>query len=136
MKGKKIVLCLIVTLLVIAFGCSGTEDSPRMPDFKNRELLTLEDSAQLIIDVYEYFCSLPPEEGLRMAVEYFEIESPEAVYAFADSITDHFHSRICTEYNNIFGIYDHFNNDYCIYNSWFESFLDYNDLMREERTRK
>ena len=58
------------------------------------------------------FFNQSPEEGLVEALDYYEIQFPEIVYAQALLETGHFSSSVCKNYNNLFGLYNSYKRDY------------------------
>lgn len=76
------------------------------------------------------FYSKLPEEGLMEALNHYGIRYPEIVYAQAQLETGYFTSRLCTEYNNIFGIYNSSRKRYERYNHWTECVKDYKNKIQ------
>lgn len=66
-----------------------------------------------------------PEKDLIAALNYYNVKFPEIVYAQAVLETGHFKSRICKEYNNLFGLYNSKTKDYYKFNHWSESIIAY-----------
>jgi flagellum-specific peptidoglycan hydrolase FlgJ len=71
-----------------------------------------------------------PEEGLVEALEYYEIQFPEIVYAQALLETGHFSSSICKNYNNLFGLYNSKIKDYYSFEHWSDSVKAYRDFVQ------
>lgn len=71
-----------------------------------------------------------PEDGLKEALAYYDIKHPDIVYAQAVLETGHFTSRICTEDNNLFGLYDSKNKCYYKFNHWTESVIAYKKYIQ------
>ena len=76
------------------------------------------------------FFSQSPEEGLIEALEYYEIQFPEIVYAQALLETGHFSSSICKNYNNLFGLYNSKIKDYYSFEHWSDSVKAYRDFVQ------
>lgn len=71
------------------------------------------------------FPGLDPQEGLRMALEYYNIKHPEIVYAQAVLETGNFKSNLCVNHNNLFGLYNSRKKEYYRFNHWVESVIFY-----------
>lgn len=71
------------------------------------------------------FMGKSPEKGLMEALDYYEVKFPEIVYAQAVLETRHFTSKICKEYNNLFGLYNNNTKNYYRFNHWSESVIAY-----------
>ena len=67
------------------------------------------------------FLNKNPEEGLREALEYYEVKYPNVVYAQAILETGNFKSDVCVKNNNLFGLYDSKNKRYYKFKHWSES---------------
>lgn len=76
------------------------------------------------------FFSQSPEEGLIEALEYYEIQFPEIVYAQALLETGHFKSKLCTQYNNLFGLYNSRTRSYYRFDNWWDSVIAYRDKVQ------
>lgn len=76
------------------------------------------------------FFSQSPEEGLKEALEYYEIQYPEIVYAQALLETGHFSSSVCKNYNNLFGLYNSKIKDYYSFEHWSDSVKAYRDFVQ------
>lgn len=76
------------------------------------------------------FFNQSPEEGLVEALEYYEIQFPEIVYAQALLETGHFSSSVCKNYNNLFGLYNSKIKDYYSFEHWSDSVKAYRDFVQ------
>lgn len=76
------------------------------------------------------FFSQSPEEGLIEALDYYEIQYPEIVYAQALIETGHFSSSVCKNYNNLFGLYNSKIKDYYSFEHWSDSVKAYKDFVQ------
>lgn len=88
--------------------------------------------ADTIINEQPKFFSQTPKEGLEEALSYYGLEHKDIVYAQAILETGHFQSRICLEYNNLFGLYDSKKGDYYKFNHWSESVIAYKEWIQEK----
>ena len=64
-------------------------------------------------------------ENILKIMEYYGLSNTDIVMAQARLETGNFTSRICKEYNNLFGLYDCSENDYYKFTSWKECILFY-----------
>lgn len=71
-----------------------------------------------------------PENHLYVVLLYYEIQYPEIVYTQAILETGYFTSRICKEYNNLFGLYNSATQDYYRFNHWSESVVAYKNYIQ------
>lgn len=76
------------------------------------------------------FFNQSPEEGLVEALEYYEIQFPQIVYAQALLETGHFTSSVCKKYNNLFGLYNSKIKDYYSFEHWSDSVKAYKDFVQ------
>lgn len=76
------------------------------------------------------FYALSPEEGLKEALIYYNVDYPDIVYSQAILETGNFKSRVCYEYNNLFGLYNSRKGDYFRFNHWVESVVAYRDMIQ------
>ena len=88
--------------------------------------------ADTIINEQPKFFSQTPKEGLEEALSYYGLENKDIVYAQAVLETGHFTSRVCLEYNNLFGLYDSKNKDYYKFNHWSESVVAYKEWIQKK----
>lgn len=72
----------------------------------------------------------PNSEALLQALDYYDIQYPEIVYAQAILETGHFKSRVCKEYNNLFGLYNSESKDYFKFEHWSDSIRAYIDCIQ------
>lgn len=76
------------------------------------------------------FFNQSPEEGLIEALDYYGIQYPQIVHAQALLETGHFTSRICKEYNNLFGLYNSTIGNYYSFEHWSDSVIAYRDFVQ------
>lgn len=87
------------------------------------------ESIAIITDAPPFYYETP-EKALREALEYYGVAYPDVVYAQAVHETGHFKSRVCREYNNLFGLYNSRKGDYYRFNHWTESVVAYRDMIQ------
>ena len=88
--------------------------------------------ADAIINEQPKFFSQTPKEGLEEALSYYGLEHKDIVYAQAVLETGHFKSKVCLNYNNLFGLYDSKNKDYYKFNHWTESVVAYKEWIQKK----
>ncbi|MEE1517367.1 MAG: glucosaminidase domain-containing protein [Lachnospiraceae bacterium] len=76
------------------------------------------------------FFNQSPKEGLVEALDYYGIQYPEIVYAQALLETGHFKSKLCTQYNNLFGLYNSRTKSYYRFDNWWDSVIAYRDKVQ------
>lgn len=76
------------------------------------------------------FFNQSPEEGLIEALDYYGIQYPQIVYAQALLETGHFKSKLCTQYNNLFGLYNSRTRSYYRFDNWWDSVIAYRDKVQ------
>lgn len=76
------------------------------------------------------FFNQSPEEGLIEALEYYNVQFPQIVYAQALLETGHFTSSVCKKYNNLFGLYNSEIKDYYSFEHWSDSVKAYRDCVQ------
>ena len=83
-----------------------------------------------VIDNKPKFFSQTPQEGLKEALEYYDIAHKDIVYAQAILETGHFTSNLCVNHNNLFGLYDSNAKEYSKFNHWSESVIAYKNWIQ------
>lgn len=73
----------------------------------------------------EFLLSETPDDYLMEALEYYNVKHKDIVYAQAILETGHFRSKVCKEYNNLFGLYNSNTKDYYKFTHWSESVVAY-----------
>lgn len=76
------------------------------------------------------FFNQSPEEGLVEALNYYGIQYPQIVYAQALLETGHFKSKLCTQYNNLFGLYNSRTRSYYRFDNWWDSIIAYKNKVQ------
>ena len=76
------------------------------------------------------FLTQSPKDGLEEALIYYKVHHEDIVYAQAILETGHFKSRVCLEYNNLFGLYNSRKKQYCRFNHWSESVIAYKNWIQ------
>lgn len=81
------------------------------------------------IVVSEFF-NLKAEEGLQDALEYYDLHHTDIVYAQAILETGYFKSNLCTEHNNLFGLYNSKTKKYYRFDHWTDGVIAYKDWIQ------
>lgn len=76
------------------------------------------------------FLTQSPKDGLEEALIYYKVHHEDIVYAQAILETGHFKSRVCLEYNNLFGLYNSRKKQYYRFNHWSESVIAYKNWIQ------
>ena len=79
----------------------------------------------------EFLTSTNPESDLIDVLNYYGVQHPNIVYAQAILETGHFRSKVCREYNNLFGLYNSRAKDYYKFDHWSESVVAYLDFIQD-----
>lgn len=82
------------------------------------------------VDVEWYIKNSTPSEALEAALEYYGVKHATIVYSQSILETGNFKSRICKEYNNLFGLVNRKTHDYFKFNHWSESVIAYRDYVQ------
>ena len=111
---------VIISLMVISLGVIVLSDYFKRSDPPN------EVDCVVKLEQPEFLLSETPDSALLLeALEYYNVQHPDIVYAQAILETGYFRSKVCKEYNNLFGLYDSKNGDYYRFNHWSESVVGY-----------
>lgn len=94
------------------------------------KIVRIVDTPTVYIISQPSFKDKSPEEGLKEALEYYGIKCPSIVYAQAVLETGHFKSAVCTNNNNLFGLYDNKNGKYYRFKHWSESVVAYKSYIQ------
>ena len=112
-----VVLSLVVVVLLDHY----KRNNP--PDYQVLDVVKLEQPEFLLKS---------PEEGLIEALDYYDVEYPNIVYAQAILETGHFKSKVYREYNNLFGLYNSRTKNYYKFDHWSESVIAYLDFIQNK----
>lgn len=100
----------------------------------NNEVKTTMKTRKDTLLIYTYdapnFYKLTPREGLKKALKYYNIKHPKIVYAQALLETGNFTSDLCTEENNLFGLYNSKTKKYYKFKHWSESVVAYKKYIQ------
>lgn len=106
-----------------------------IPQYQER-ILDLEDQLSRAILSEPDFFYLSPKDGLKEALEYYNVKNPEIVYAQAVLETGNFKSGLSVKHGNLFGLKRR-DNRYMTFDHWSASVIAYRDKVqykwREEK---
>lgn len=97
----------------------------RIPDRPIEEEFVIPEIDTLHLQQPKFFTSDNPERDLMEALIFFDVKHKDIVMAQAILETGNFKSRVCKEYNNLFGLYDSSKKDYYKFYHWSESVFAY-----------
>lgn len=122
-----ILISLIVFILIIIV-CSNHNDTYSSSiEHHTIEIIQIEQQPK-------FLTSNNPEEYLIEALNYYNVQHPEIVYAQAILETGHFKSNVCKKYNNLFGLYDSKNKRYYKFDHWSDSIIGYLNYIQYKYT--
>jgi len=127
---KKIYICFattigvfLITAIVVCTSVNSALNELHQQQKEEADMLKL--ASEVFID---------PSEDLMEALKFYNIMFPELVYSQAVLETGHFQSKVCKEYNNLFGLYNSAKGDYCHYDHWVESVIAYKRFIERKFT--
>ena len=123
---KQRVFNIFISLVVLSLGVIVLLDHYKRddpPDYQVLDIVKLEQPEFLLKS---------PEEGLIEALDYYNVEYPNIVYAQAILETGHFKSKVYREYNNLFGLYNSKTKSYYKFDHWSESVIAYLDFIQNK----
>ena len=86
-----------------------------------------------MVDIkHQAFLDKSPKEGLKEALDYYNIEHADIVYAQAVLETGNFKSTNCIKYNNLFGLYNSKKKEYFKYSHWSQSVEAYRKYIQSK----
>ncbi len=109
-----------ILMLLLISGLYGLYYADTPPECKEPEKVNM-----LRLEQPEFLLSETPDDNLMKALEYYNVKHKNIVYAQAVLETGHFRSKVCKEYNNLFGLYNSYKKDYYKFDHWSESVIAY-----------
>ena len=129
MNERKIIIgCLLAFIFYLWIG--QTRLFYRVGKLENKE----EPMVHVKLEQPDFLMSDNPKEDLMKVLEYYDVLHPEIVYAQAVLETGDFRSKVCKEYNNLFGLYNSSTKDYYKFNHWTESVIAYINYIQYRYT--
>ena len=123
---KQRVFNIFISLVVLSLGVIVLLDYYKRNDPPNYQVLDV-----IKLEQPEFLLK-SPEEGLIEALDYYDVEYPNIVYAQAILETGHFKSKVYREYNNLFGLYNSKTKSYYKFDHWSESVIAYLDFIQNK----
>ena len=123
---KQRVFNIFISLVVLSLGVIVLLDHYKRDEPSDYQVLNVVKSEQ------PEFLLKSPEEGLIEALDYYNVEYPNIVYAQAILETGHFKSKVYREYNNLFGLYNSRTKSYYKFDHWSESIIAYLDFIQNK----
>lgn len=123
---KQRVFNILISLVVLGLGVVVLSDYYKRSDPSNYQVLDIVKLEQ------PEFLLKSPEEGLIEALDYYDVEYPNIVYAQAILETGHFKSKVYREYNNLFGLYNSKTKSYYKFDHWSKSVIAYLDFIQNK----
>ena len=111
---------IVISFMIISLGVIILSDYFKRDDPPNEIYYVVE------LEHPEFLLSETPSSiSLLEALEYYNVQHPNIVYAQAIPETGHFRSKVGKDYNKLFGLYDSKNGDYYKFNHWSASVVKY-----------
>lgn len=120
---------IIPIMIGYSIGCIINKYINKEEKVTNPIVIEEEIEVELPTDSVAFF-NRSPEEGLIEALDYYGIQYPQIVYAQALLETGHFKSKLCTQYNNLFGLYNSRTRSYYRFDNWWDSVIAYRDKVQ------
>lgn len=100
---------------------------------KEEELPPIEEVKEEVITITPEFLTAELSDSLLLkALDFYDVQYPHIVYAQAILETGHFRSKVCKNYNNLFGLYNSYTNEYFKFDHWSESVLAYMEYVQRK----
>ncbi|QOR58303.1 glycoside hydrolase/peptidoglycan hydrolase [uncultured phage cr106_1] len=128
MKERKIDVCCLLAFVCLLIG--QTWLCYRIDKLEKKD----EPKVHVKLEQPDFLMSDNPKDDLMKVLEYYGVLHPEIVYAQAVLETGHFRSKVCKEYNNLFGLYNSTTKDYYKFNHWTESVIAYINYIQYRYT--
>lgn len=123
-KILDIFLFILRLSILLLFTYAICNNARRIKVLEEREYKT--DTVYIIQEKEPSFLSSnDPSIHLMDALDYYEIQHKDIVYAQALLETGYFKSDVLKKYNNLFGLYNSKTKDYYMFNHWSESVRAY-----------
>lgn len=120
-------LCFLLVFMVLIYCGNSNMNNEDI----NKKFISSCSVDTIILAQPEFLLEYTPNtNNVYKALEHYNIQHPDIVYAQAVLETGNFKSRICKEYNNLFGLYNSHINDYYKFNHWSESIIGYADYIQ------
>ena len=122
-KWKKI--SNIFLLIALFFACILAVKDVKDKQEQERSEVIVKYNVDTILTVFK-----SPELDLYKCLKINNVQYPEVVYAQAVLETGYFTSKLCREYNNLFGLYNSKKQEFFKFDNWEESVLAYKNMIQ------
>ena len=128
---NKFLLGVILGMILGGLACITSTGEPTTAEAQTITTIEEVDSLAVKLQQPEFFLEdKPTPAAVLEACKYYEIQYPEIVTSQSILETGHYKSKVCLQYNNLFGLYNSKKRDYYSFNHWTESVKAYYDLVQ------
>lgn len=128
---NKFLLGVILGMILGGLACITSTGEPTTAEAQTTTTIEEVDSLAVKLQQPEFFLEdKPTPAAVLEACKYYEIQYPEIVTSQSILETGHYKSKVCLQYNNLFGLYNSRKRDYYSFNHWTESVKAYYDLVQ------
>lgn len=128
---NKFLLGVILGMILGGLACITSTGEPTTAEAQTTTTIEEVDSLAVKLQQPEFFLEDKPTPVLVLeACKYYEIQYPEIVTSQSILETGHYKSKVCLQYNNLFGLYNSYKRDYYSFDHWTESVKAYYDLVQ------
>ena len=128
---NKFLLGVILGMILGGLACITSTGETKTTEAPATTTIEEVDSLAVKLQQPEFFLEdKPTPAAVLEACKYYEIQYPEIVTSQSILETGHYKSKVCLQYNNLFGLYNSKKRDYYSFNHWTESVKAYYDLVQ------
>lgn len=128
---NKFLLGVILGMILGGLACITSTGEPTTAEAQTTTTIEEVDSLAVKLQQPEFFLEdKPTPAAVLEACKYYEIQYPEIVTSQSILETGHYKSKVCLQYNNLFGLYNSRKRDYYSFDHWTESVKAYYDLVQ------
>lgn len=122
---------VVLGMILGGLTCIPSMCEPEIVETSTTTTIAEADSLAVNLQQPEFFLEdKPTPAAVLEACKYYEIQYPEIVTSQSILETGHYKSKVCLQYNNLFGLYNSRKRDYYSFNHWTESVKAYYDLVQ------
>lgn len=128
---NKFLLGVILGMILGGLACITSTGESTTAEAQTTTTIEEVDSLAVKLQQSEFFLEdKPTPAAVLEACKYYEIQYPEIVTSQSILETGYYKSKVCLQYNNLFGLYNSKKRDYYSFNHWTESVKAYYDLVQ------
>ena len=128
---NKFLLGVVLGMVLGALVCLTSMCEPETEKAQTTTTTEKVDSLAVELQQPEFFLEDKPTPVLVLeACKYYEIQYPEIVTAQSILETGHYKSKVCLQYNNLFGLYNSYKKEYFKFDHWTESVKAYKNMIQ------